>query len=62
MSQDATQSIGGQIVVVEENSCTEFFPRLTGDVDGDGRADLVGFDQNGVIYQSMPYVTPLQTQ
>ncbi|MEO1034925.1 MAG: hypothetical protein AAFX44_05105 [Pseudomonadota bacterium] len=38
-------------------SCKEFFPRVVGDINGDGRADMVGFDRTGVIYQAMPYAT-----
>ncbi|WP_405238013.1 hypothetical protein [Lentisalinibacter orientalis] len=40
--------------------CREFFPRQVGDVDGDNRADLVGFDRAGIVYQPMPYVTQFE--
>ena len=40
--------------------CREHFPRMVGDVDGDGRADFIGFDQSRVILQSAPYVTQFQ--
>ncbi len=33
-----------------------YLPRTTGDVNGDGRADLVGFSRQGVIYQLAPVV------
>ena len=41
-------------------TCTEYFPRLAGDVNGDGRADLVGFKQDSVVYQTIPYVTQFE--
>ena len=41
-------------------TCREGFPRMVGDVNGDGRADLVGFDQTGVVYQPIPYVTQFE--
>jgi len=40
--------------------CREYFPRKVGDVDGDGRADLVGFDLSGIVLQPMPYVTQFE--
>ena len=38
-------------------SCREYFPRLIGDFDGDGRPDYVGFDQTGMITQLAPRVS-----
>jgi len=39
------------------DGCREYFDRLAGDVDGDGRADLVGFRQSeGVVYQPISHV------
>lgn len=35
----------------------EYFPRMVGDFNGDGRADFLGFDQTGIIYQPATYVT-----
>ncbi|MDJ0712487.1 MAG: hypothetical protein QNJ14_19035 [Woeseiaceae bacterium] len=61
--QERTTSPGPEGVRCNETSgssvfeCTEYFPRIVGDVNGDGRADMVGFDRSGVVYQAMPYVT-----
>jgi len=40
--------------------CRDYAPRLVGDIDGDGRADLIGFSDTEVIYQPMPYVTQFE--
>ncbi len=40
--------------------CRDYGPRIVGDVDGDGRADLIGFNDERLIYQSMPYVTQFE--
>ncbi len=37
--------------------CREYFPRMVGDFNGDDRADFLGFDQTGIIYQPATYVT-----
>jgi hypothetical protein len=41
-------------------ACREYFPRMVGDIDGDGRADLIGMDQDELVYQPVPYVTQFQ--
>lgn len=40
----------------------EFFPRTLGDINGDGRADFIGFDKNGTVYQVAPSVTQFKLQ
>ena len=40
--------------------CREYFPRMVGDVDGDNRADLIGFEIRGTVFQPMPYVTQFE--
>jgi hypothetical protein len=40
--------------------CREFFPRMVGDINGDGHADFLGFDQTGIVYQPSTYVTQFQ--
>jgi hypothetical protein len=42
------------------NPCREFFPRMVGDINGDGHADFLGVDQTGVVYQPSTYVTQFQ--
>jgi len=41
-------------------NCREYFPRLVGDFNGDGRADFLGLDQTGMMYQPATYVTQFQ--
>jgi len=42
------------------SDCREYFPRLVGDINGDGHTDLVGFDQTGIVYQPASYVTQFE--
>lgn len=40
--------------------CREYGPRFVGDVNGDDRADLIGFTAGPSVYQEMPYVTQFE--
>ncbi|MEL6868317.1 MAG: hypothetical protein AAFO81_00825 [Pseudomonadota bacterium] len=40
--------------------CRDYGPRIVGDINGDGRADLIGFSNARLVYQQMPYVTQFE--
>ena len=52
----------GPVTLPINGICVEYFPRLVGDINGDGRADLVRMDRTGTIVQETPYVTPFVMQ
>ena len=41
-------------------ACRDYGPRIVGDIDGDSRADMLGFDDRRITYQSMPYVSQFE--
>ncbi len=38
----------------------EYFPRTVGDLNGDGKADFIGFDRTGTVFQNGLEATPFQ--
>ena len=56
----ASPSLATTVSVCLSPTCfyfREYFPRMVGDFNGDDRADFLGFDQTGIIYQPATYVT-----